>query len=111
MFSLPVFVTAFGLVRWLPLSLVLLFGAGLAHIFAFNLSNALVQTFAPDALRGRIMSVYALTFFGLMPLGALGIGATAERFGAPAAVFIGAAVTIVAATLIAIIQPDLRKQN
>jgi MFS family permease len=73
MFALPLFVTAFGLVRWLPLSLVLLFGAGLAHILAFNLSNALVQSFAPDALRGRIMSVYALTFFGLMPLGALGI--------------------------------------
>jgi len=111
MFALPLFVTAFGLVRWLPLSLVLLFGAGLAHILAFNLSNALVQSFAPDALRGRIMSVYALTFFGLMPLGALGIGATAERLGAPAAVFIGAAVTLAAAGLIALLQPNLRKQT
>ncbi|MDH4197410.1 MAG: MFS transporter [Candidatus Aminicenantes bacterium] len=111
MFSLPLLVIAFGLVRWLPLSLVLLFGAGLAHILAFNLSNALVQTFAPDALRGRIMSVYSLTFFGLMPLGALGIGATAEKFGAPAAVFVGASVTLVAAALIAVFQPGLRRQS
>jgi len=110
MFALPLLVAGFGLARWLPLSLAFLLGAGLAHILAFNLSNALVQTFAPDALRGRIMSVYALTFFGLMPLGALGIGATAEKLGAPAAIFIGAGVALTAAALIAFLQPGLRKQ-
>jgi predicted MFS family arabinose efflux permease len=40
---------------------------------------------APDALRGRMMSLYAFVFVGSTPFGALFIGAVAERFGVPAA--------------------------
>lgn len=110
-FALPVVLAVFALVRWTPLSLVLIFGSGLALILIFNLSNALVQTFAPDALRGRIMSVYSLTFFGLMPVGALGIGLTAEHLGQPAAILIGAGIMLLAAVLIAILMPHLRRQT
>ena len=60
-------IAAFALSRWTPLSLVLIFGSGVSSILIFNLANALVQTNSPDALRGRIMGVYTLTFFGLMP--------------------------------------------
>ncbi len=110
-FALPVAAALFALSRWTPLSLVLIFGAGLATIFIFNLSNALVQTHAPNALRGRIMSVYTLVFFGLMPLGALGVGVTAERVGQPAAVLIGAGVMLGAATALAVFMPRLRRQE
>jgi MFS family permease len=97
-FALPVTVALFAVVRWTPLSFFLVFGTGLASVLIFNLANALVQTHSPDALRGRIMGVYTLTFFGLMPLGALGVGITAERLGQPAAVLIGAGVMLGAAT-------------
>jgi len=110
-FALPVVLAVFALVRWTPLALVLIFGSGLSLILIFNLSNALVQTFAPDALRGRIMSLYSLTFFGLMPVGALGIGLTAEHFGQPVAILIGAGVMLVAASLIAVFMPHLRRQT
>jgi MFS family permease len=109
-FILPIVLAVFALVRWIPLSLALIFGSGLALILIFNLANALVQTFAPDALRGRIMSVYSLTFFGLMPIGALWIGLTAERLGQTAAILIGAGVMLIAAALIATFMPHLRRQ-
>lgn len=110
-FTLPVAAALFALSRWTPLSLVLIFGAGMSMILVFNLSNALVQTHAPNALRGRIMSVYTLIFFGLMPLGALGVGVTAERIGQAPAVFIGAGVTLGAATALALFMPQLRRQQ
>lgn len=110
-FALPVSAALFALSRRTPLSLVLIFGAGMATILIFNLSNALVQTHAPNALRGRIMSVYTLIFFGLMPLGALGVGVTAEKIGQAAAVFVGAGVTLGAMTALAVFMPRLRRQE
>ncbi len=109
--ALPVGAALFALSRWTPLSLVLIFGAGMSMILIFNLSNALVQTHAPNALRGRIMSVYTLIFFGLMPLGALGVGLTAEKLGQPATVILGAGVTLGAAIALAIFMPRLRRQE
>ncbi|MGE5742163.1 MAG: MFS transporter [Candidatus Aminicenantes bacterium RBG_16_66_30] len=108
-FALPVTIAAFALARWTPLSLVLIFGSGVSSILIFNLANALVQTNSPDALRGRIMGVYTLTFFGLLPLGALGVGLTAEHLGQPAAVLIGAGVMFGAATALALLMPHLRR--
>ncbi len=52
-------------------------------------SNTLVQSMAPDDLRGRVMSVYSMMFMGMAPLGALLAGWTAQRFGAPWAVRLG----------------------
>jgi MFS family permease len=110
-FALPAVTALFALVRWAPLSLVLIFGSGLSLILVFNLANALVQTFAPNELRGRIMSIYALTFFGLAPIGSLGVGLTAERLGQPAAIFIGTGIMFVAAAAIAVFMPRLRRQE
>lgn len=109
-FALPVAVALFGLVRWLPLALLFAFASGLAHILIFNLANALVQTHSPDPLRGRVMGVYTMTFFGLMPLGALWVGVAAEHAGQPAAILGGAAVMLGAAGALAVFMPHLRRQ-
>ncbi len=108
--AMPVLVIIFAFVRWTPLSLLLLFGAGVSQIFIFNLCNALVQTFSPNALRGRVMSVYAFVFFGAMPIAALWIGATAQRLGETAAVLVAAGIMLLAAVLIAVFFPHLRRQ-
>src|SRR5262245_26945355 len=92
--TFPLLLIVFALIRWLPLSLLVLVPCGMAIILIMNLANALVQMLAPDALRGRVMSVYSLTFFGLMPMGALWAGALAEAAGAPAAMIIGAAISL-----------------
>jgi len=110
-FALPAATALFALVRWTPLALALIFAAGLAHILVFNLANALVQTHSPDGLRGRIMSVYTLTFFGLVPMGALGIGLAAERFGQTAAILGATGIMLGAATALAVLLPHLRRQS
>ncbi|HEY5350182.1 MAG TPA: MFS transporter, partial [Candidatus Lustribacter sp.] len=52
-------------------------------------SNILVQTLAPDDMRGRAVSVYSMILLGLVPGGALVIG-TIARFTDLRSVFIGA---------------------
>jgi hypothetical protein len=80
----------------------------MAVILIMNLANALVQGLVPDALRGRVMSVYSLTFFGLMPLGALWFGAVAEYTSAPTAMLCGALVGVGCAALIFMRAPRVR---
>jgi len=65
------------------------------------LANTLVQTTAPDALRGRVMAVYMTIFSGTAPVGALFTGAVANRFSAAVAVGFGGLVAALAALLIA----------
>lgn len=86
MLLLPILLVTFAALHDLFASLVLLVILGLAFMVAFNLMNALVQTLVPDELRGRVMSLYTLTFFGLMPLGALLAGTLAEHLGEPLAI-------------------------
>lgn len=108
-FVFPLLVLAFSLVRWLPLSLAVLIGTGVAVIFIFNLANALIQTLVRDELRGRVMGLYSLTFFGFLPVGALWIGTMAERFGETAAVLMNAGIMLVLCTAIALSVPELRR--
>ncbi len=108
-FAFPLLMLIFALVRWIPLSLLVLVGSGLAIILVMNLANALVQTLAPDALRGRIMAIYSLTFFGVLPIGSLWAGASAEQFGEPNTVIMGAAVSLVVAALLWVFTPWLRR--
>jgi MFS family permease len=108
-FVFPLLVLAFSLVRWLPLSLAVLIGTGVAVIFIFNLANSLVQTLVRDELRGRVMGIYSLTFFGFLPVGALWIGTMAQRFGETAAVLMNAGIMLLLCSAIAISVPELRR--
>ena len=57
-------------------------------------ANTLVQTTVPDALRGRVMSVYMMVFLGFFPIGSLIAGAVAERFGVPVGAAFGGIVAL-----------------
>jgi MFS family permease len=106
---LPVLLVLFSLTRTLPLSLVMLLAVGASNIVANNLANSLVQTLTPDALRGRVMGVYMLTFFGFMPIGALLAGTAATMVGVRLTVALGAAGTFVCAVVLALAIPSLRR--
>ena len=106
---LPFLVGLFSLTRTLPLSLVVLLAVGAANIVANNLANSLVQTLTPDALRGRVMGVYMLTFFGFMPIGALLAGTAATLVGVRLTVALGAAGTLVSTAVLALAVPSLRR--
>jgi MFS family permease len=107
--AFPLLLIVFALIRWLPLALLILVPSGMAIILIMNLANALVQMLAPDALRGRVMSVYSLTFFGLMPMGALWAGAVAEVAGEPTAMILGAAISLTFGVLLWVFAPWLRR--
>jgi predicted MFS family arabinose efflux permease len=67
-----------------PLTVALLFGSGMCVAAAFSTLNSLVQEHAPDALRGRVLSLFGLAFRGGGPLGGLMAGFLVKLFGVPA---------------------------
>src|SRR5581483_8456734 len=74
----------FGLSRVLPLSTVLVFGAGACLMIVFALNSSLVQLHVDDRMRGRVMSVYNVAFRGGMPMGSLISGFLIKSISAPA---------------------------
>jgi MFS family permease len=68
---------------------------------AFSTLNSLVQEMAPDALRGRVLSIFGLAFRGGGPLGSLLAGFLVRGAGAPAVMAVYSALLAgVAATLL-----------
>ncbi len=64
-------------------SLMFLFGMGFSIVFSVAVINMLLQKLVTDEMRGRVMSMFILSFIGAMPIGNLIAGASAARFGAP----------------------------
>jgi MFS family permease len=108
-FAFPILTLAFAPIRHPGWALAAMLAAGFAFVFIVNLANALLQHLSPDHLRGRVMGVYSLFFFGLMPVGALLIGLEARYLGEPAAVAAGAAVGLSVAALVWLVAPDVRR--
>jgi len=73
----------FSLSRTFWLSMVLLFLAGFGMIQEMSASNTVIQTLVSDQMRGRVMSYYAMAFFGMAPFGSLLAGGLAHLIGAP----------------------------
>ena len=90
----PVMVIALSLSRSYHLTMGFLVVAGLGFMTQNATANTLVQTTVPDALRGRVMSVYMMVFQGFFPIGALIAGAVAERFGVPAGAAFGGVIAL-----------------
>jgi MFS family permease len=66
---------------WVAMPFLLLAGLGMIVVMAAN--NTLLQTIVDDDKRGRVMSFYAMAFFGMMPFGSLMAGLVADRVGVP----------------------------
>lgn len=108
-FVFPVLLILFAFITSIPLSLLVLVGVGWGFMVLFNLLNVLTQHLVDDNLRGRVMSIYTLTFFGGMPIGALWAGALAEQFGEPSTVIIGALLSLAFSVFVFWKIPQVRK--
>jgi MFS family permease len=95
----------FSFSRLLWLSAFLLVPVGFSVMIQMASSNTLIQSMVPDRLRGRVMSVYAMTFMGMAPLGALLAGSLAHKLGAPMTVGIGGIVAILGGGVFALRLP------
>lgn len=107
--AFPVVMFVFSFVHIMPVSLITIFALGSALILAMNIANSLVQMLVPDKLRGRVMGVYTLTFFGLLPVGSLLMGILAEQFGEAEAILICSVVTLIIALLIFFLAPAIKR--
>ncbi|HZE94732.1 MAG TPA: MFS transporter, partial [Gemmatimonadales bacterium] len=98
----------FSAARSLALAMVLLALAGCAMIVNNSISNTLLQTAAPDHLRGRIMGFYSFVFVGMAPFGAFLFGIVAEHVGVPATIAAGGAIVAIAVTIAGWTVPSIR---
>ncbi len=80
--------------HWLPAMLVGGALAGFGLILYVSSTNVLIQMTTEDRFRGRVMSLYTLMFVGTAPYGALLAGTIAQRFGAPTATSLCAAMLL-----------------
>ena len=80
-----------------PLAAAELALAGASFVLSIATSQTMLQVTAPDHLRGRVMSMYAIVMGGLNPAGALVSGAMAEFWGAPAAFAVAGTIGVLAA--------------
>jgi MFS family permease len=72
------------------LALLCLAVAGWGMLLFFSTINTLLQTGASDAMRGRVMGIWALVFGAMTPLGGLEAGAFSHYLGLPWAIAVGA---------------------
>ena len=107
----PILLALLALSRDYALSCFLVAGIGFSLICFLATANAVLQTSAPDDLRGRIMGIYSLVLTGLTPVGSLWAGTVAQQFGAPTAIAVGAAVAGSAALFTALRYPRFRRMG
>lgn len=77
-----------------PVALVFAAISGFGMMSQITISNTLIQTTVDPAMRGRVISFYAMAFFGMQPLGGLLIGTLSHLIGTPDTVMIQGFITL-----------------
>jgi len=108
LFGLGLLGFSFSRVWWFSCLCLLFTGFGMmTHLAA---SNTILQTIVEDNKRGRVMSLFTMSFMGTVPIGSLLAGYLADAIGEPATVRIGAFSCIGGSLLFAFQLPGLRAQ-
>jgi len=98
----------FSLSRNAALSLLMLFGIGFSIVCSIAVTNMLLQKLVTDEMRGRVMSMFMLSFIGAWPIGSFVAGVAARRFGAPYTLATGGVVIVLFNLYVALRSPGLR---
>ena len=90
--SIPITITAFGvfgivegLAGNVTVAAIALVAIGMCWVWTLTTTNATAQLMSPQWVRGRTMSLYTLSFVGIIPIGSIIAGALADAIGAGAA--------------------------
>jgi MFS family permease len=102
---------AFGLSNSFLLALLALICIGAADTVSTIIRNTIRQLQTPDHIRGRMISINQIFFQGGPQLGEVEAGLAAAAFGVPFAIISGGIGTIIAAFLIILKWPELRKYD
>jgi MFS family permease len=103
-----IFIASFALSPRLALSLVFLFGLGFSLVVCVATINTLLQKLVTDEMRGRVMSMFILSFIGTIPIGNLVAGTASNHFGPQHTLATGGIIVSVVATAVAIFNKRLR---
>ena len=101
-------VFSFAASLWIALPALYFVGMGMMLTAAST--NTVLQSIVPDELRGRVASLYVMSFIGVAPLGALATGWIAERFGPPATLAGCGILALCAALAYASALPAIRRE-
>jgi MFS family permease len=99
----------FGLSRSFWWSMLLMFGAGFGMMQQVVTSNTILQTIVADDKRGRVMSFYAMSVFGFLPIGSLIAGLLASWMGAPNTLILGGVLCLLASVWYFGRLPEIRR--
>jgi MFS family permease len=97
---------AFANLKSLVVALPMLMVVGAVSTGFMAVNNTLIQMNVRDEMRGRVMSVYMMTF-GLMPLGTLPAGAIAESAGAPIAITVAGGALALFGIVLALVRREM----
>jgi MFS family permease len=104
--TLVVLVAVFGVAMFgltfspnLLVAIVVLFVIGNLSIAFVSIANSTMQLTADPQMRGRVIALWSIGFFGMTPVGALLIGAISQHFGPRVGIGIGAVACFVSAGL------------
>jgi len=107
-FSFGICLIVFALSTNLVVSLIFLFGMGLSIVLSVAVTNTLLQQLVTNEMRGRVMSMFMLSFIGMMPIGNLIAGVASHRFGVPHTLATGGLIITIIVTLITLRSARLR---
>jgi MFS family permease len=107
-FAFAVSLICFSLSTNVRLSLVFLFLLGFGIVCSVAVSNTLLQKLVTNEMRGRVMSMFMLSFIGAMPIGNLIAGAASHRFGVQHTLAVGGLIIAVFVVIVAVTNPKLR---
>ncbi len=107
--AFPFILLAFAYNPNLGLALLLAFGLGIGFMLTFTIINTLLQTNVDDKMRGRVMGLYTLTFFGFAPFGNLAIGILANQWGMSFTILLSATCALILSAIVILLVPQLRK--
>jgi MFS family permease len=105
-FGIGLICFSFSHILWLSFLLLLI--AGLGMMVHMASSNTILQTIVDDDKRGRVMSLYAMAFMGMAPLGSLVGGSLAGWIGAPITLMMVGTSCLTGSFLFRKILPSLR---
>jgi MFS family permease len=98
----------FSMSRLMLFSLPLMAVTGFGMMVSMACCNTILQTIAEEDKRGRLMSLYALAFAGMAPLGSLGAGTLSAHIGVQATLAWGGSLCLVGAGLFTLQLSKLR---
>ncbi len=102
------FLMAFGLSRSFWLSCALILAVGFCMMIQMASTNTLLQSLVPEELRGRLMSLYTVTFVGVAPIGSLLLGWLAHYLKIQWVLVGGGAITAAAGVVFIFLVPKIR---